>query len=174
MPAKVLDVSQLGFTECARALKELSETFGTSAGERAVTGALIAISRPVVNTARDLAPNDTVRKGINARQVRVRVGGHTRGRAIYQKVAFAVRVAATGQLAHLFEFGTAPRYQQKGTNAGHYTGRMRAQPFMRPAWTAHRYHLTRDFAPLIFRHIQATARRLRARGLARASLGMKP
>lgn len=36
------------------------------------------------------------------------------------------------RLAHLIEFGTAPRYQKKGR----YTGAMPARPFMRPAMEA--------------------------------------
>lgn len=38
-------------------------------------------------------------------------------------------------LAHLFEFGTAERFQ---TTTGRYVGRMTMQPFMRPAWDQHK------------------------------------
>ena len=43
-----------------------------------------------------------------------------------------------GSLAHLFEYGTAPRY----TDSGEFRGEMEAQPFMRPAFENNRDAVT--------------------------------
>lgn len=42
-----------------------------------------------------------------------------------------VRIGSTSPLAHLFEFGTAPRTQK---TTGRYTGIMPAEPFVRPSF----------------------------------------
>jgi HK97 gp10 family phage protein len=87
-----------------------------------------------------------------------------------------------GPLAHLFEFGTADRYTTGGGDArgkagraakaqgkgGAFRGRMRATPFMRPAWDGGKDKALGDLGRIMGREIEATAARL-ARKNARAA-----
>jgi len=65
--------------------------------------------------------------------------------------------------AHLVEFGTADRYQQK---SGKYVGRMPAKPFMRPAWDASKDATLAGIGADLWAEIQKTAAR-RAKRAAR-------
>lgn len=52
-----------------------------------------------------------------------------------------------GQLAHTFEYGTAPRY----TKDGYYRGYIVARPFMRPAFDQHRTKIVTNVSKRIFK-----------------------
>lgn len=163
MAKQVLIVNISGLPRLQAALRELSETFGTAAGQRAAEQALMAIARPIVQDARRLAPRRTgkLRRSIRARPLRVRAGRR------YVRVGGAVNIRAAARHAHLVEFGTGPRRQR----GGRYTGAMPARPFMRPAWERHRNRLMADLAPRVWEHVAKTARRYRARHVARVTIG---
>lgn len=86
------------------------------------------------------------------------------------------------RVAHLFEFGSAPRYTTgKGdarrksgkvvssVAAGAYRGRMIAQPYMRPAFDSTAPTVLKNFGQILGREIEASARRLAKRKAKRAS-----
>lgn len=52
-----------------------------------------------------------------------------------------------GQLAHTFEYGTAPRYTKDGKYRGHIT----ARPFMRPALDANASNIVTNVTKRIFK-----------------------
>lgn len=86
------------------------------------------------------------------------------------------------RLAHLFEFGSSPRYTTgKGdarrksgaavssVKAGAYRGRMIAQPYMRPAFDSTAPTVLRNFGAILGREIERSATRLYKRQAKRAS-----
>jgi len=86
------------------------------------------------------------------------------------------------RLAHLFEFGSAPRYttgkgdarRKSGAavtsmKAGAYRGRMLAQPYMRPAFDQTAPVVLRNFGMILGREIERSATRLYKRQAKRAS-----
>lgn len=62
-------------------------------------------------------------------------------------------------LAHLFEFGSGPRY----TKGGAYRGMMQPTPFLRPAWDHGRNRALDDLGRIMGQEIEAAARRLHRR-----------
>ena len=86
------------------------------------------------------------------------------------------------RIAHLFEFGSAPRWttgkgdarrksgaRVSSVKAGAYRGRMVAQPYMRPAFDSTAPTVLRNFGAILGREIEASARRLAKRKAKRAS-----
>lgn len=61
--------------------------------------------------------------------------------------------------AHLIEFGTRDRYTRKGV----YKGRVKAEPFLRPAWDAHKDTVLKTMRHELWSTLLAAARRLRAK-----------
>jgi hypothetical protein len=66
--------------------------------------------------------------------------------------------------AHLIEFGTAPRYHKSGK----YVGAVMADPFMRPAWDAHKPKMLDQLGKLLWIEIEKTLER-NARRAAKAA-----
>jgi hypothetical protein len=63
--------------------------------------------------------------------------------------------------AHLIEFGTGPRFH----SSGKYVGAVMADPFMRPAWDAHKATMTKRLGEEIWAEIErAMARAARRAG----------
>ena len=62
----------------------------------------------------------------------------------------------SSRLAHLFEFGTAQRFQK----SGRFTGRITARPFLRPALDAKGDEAIREIARLTKENIEITVRQL--------------
>lgn len=60
--------------------------------------------------------------------------------------------------AHLYEFGTAPRYHRK---SGKYVGAMMADPFMRPAWDANKDQVLAILKKEVWSEIEKTVERVR-------------
>lgn len=56
---------------------------------------------------------------------------------------------------HLVEFGTGERFQKNGKSVGASP----AEPFMRPAWDAHKGDMPEEFGRLVWPEIEASARR---------------
>lgn len=68
--------------------------------------------------------------------------------------------------AVLMEFGTGPRRDKHGRS----TGSVPAQPFMRPAWEAHRNKILQDFGAELWKQIAKSATRLGRRQMKAAGI----
>jgi HK97 gp10 family phage protein len=64
-----------------------------------------------------------------------------------------------GNVAHLVEFGTGPRYHKDGS----YAGIMPAEPFMRPAWDTNKDKVLQIYRDEIWNVLKKAVRRLRGR-----------
>lgn len=73
-------------------------------------------------------------------------------------VVIAFKKGKFSRLAHLFEFGTAERFQK----SGRFTGRITAQPFLRPALDTRATAATRKIAETLRDNIEIIARQLRS------------
>lgn len=82
-------------------------------------------SKPIVETAKSLAPEDLTHPGSLKDSIGIR---KWRGKK-WSGVVIGPQWPA-GAHGHLVEFGTGPRYLKSGK----YVGRMPMKPFMRPAW----------------------------------------
>lgn len=84
-------------------------------------------SQVIIETARSRAPSEDIKNSIGFIEKNENKFNKT--------VLIGPRYYGSwrGQLAHTFEFGTAPRY----TKDGAYRGYITARPFMRPALDAH-------------------------------------
>lgn len=71
-------------------------------------------------------------------------------------VVYAGASSPKGNVAHLVEFGTGPRYHKDGS----YAGIMKAEPFMRPAWDANKNKVLEIFRVEIWNVLKTTARKL--------------
>lgn len=137
-----------GFKELDAALAELPASLARGASKRAVgkaarimADAQQALANPglkdtiVVSTkARNLTGlaefGAVLGSGGSAREAKQALRGARRTRGS-EGTRITARVGSTSPLAHLFEFGTAPRTQK---TTGRYTGVMPAEPFVRPAF----------------------------------------
>ena len=64
-----------------------------------------------------------------------------------------------GNVAHLVEFGTGPRYHKDGS----YAGVMPAEPFMRPAWDHNKEEVLAIYRTEIWNVLVTSVRKLRGR-----------
>jgi hypothetical protein len=166
---RVIEARIDGWPELDAALRELGETFGQAAGEKAIVDGLKEACKPVVAEAKSIGrslgiPAHVVRS-IRIEQFSIYTGGGRSHRP--SKIAGAVRIRAYGRLYPLFEFGTVPRFHK----SGHYTGQMTARPSLRPAWEHNRARVTGDLAPFIWKHIALIARKRFAKTVARLAAG---
>lgn len=116
--------------------------------------------QPVAEAARAYAPGslDTrirIAPTIKAGQMLQSLEKPGKGR----KVMF---VGCTAPHGHLVEFGTGARYQKNGR----YTGIMPPDPFLRPAWDAHKDEVLRGLADAIRVEIEAALGRRIKKALA--------
>jgi hypothetical protein len=103
---------------------------------QAVNRTLRAAASPIETAMRGLAPaglKDTITTSarLSKRQRRLNVRFAERS-ALELFVGPSYEIGRGGRQAHLLEFGTKERRQKKGRR----TGRIRARPFVRPAWDA--------------------------------------
>lgn len=145
-----------GAGDIERALAELAR--GTAKG--AVRRAMKKTLKPVAETAEGLSGGKfkvAVTSKLTARQQRE--ARADRGRS---KVALYVGpVMPDGDdapHAHLYEFGTAPRFHKK---TGKSVGAMPARPFMRPAWDVHQAAMLETLKREMWREIEKTVERAR-------------
>lgn len=148
----------------------LTDLFPEAITEQATVAALKQVVRPVISDAKTLVGTGAgkeskraswrakgrllhIRDTIRAVQARMRAGKR------YIKIGGSILVGAFHPLAHLKEYGTAPRHQA----GGRYTGAMPATPFMRPAWRKNEGRVFEDLGPLIWQNIQRAAKRLSRR-----------
>lgn len=160
-----MKVQVSGLKEALEALRELPK--GTD--KRTIRAAMIDAVQPIVATAQKLAPEDegdlkdsmiaTPRVEASQRSA----VGRTRKTDVR---AFAGPNYSEGQgysapHAHLVEFGTSARYTTGGKSKpkGVYSGRMPAQPFMRPAFDAGKMKFIRDMQARLITLVDKAVRR---------------
>lgn len=151
-----------GARELERALRELPKRTGKAALRRA----LKKTAQPIEVTAEQYATRakpELAARGISisTRLSRRQKRGRQTDRNTVQMYVGAH--SARYGLAHLFEFGTAQRHHKSGKS----TGRMRPQPFMRPAWDANKGRLLDTLGRELWTEVDKAAKRLakrRARG----------
>ncbi len=120
-----------GAGDIERALADLARGTAKGVGRRAMKKTL----QPVAQLAESLSGGKfkvAVTSKLSQRQAR----GARRDRGRSKLVMYVGPVQEDGSHsphAHLFEFGTAPRFHAK---SGKAVGAMPAQPFLRPAWDA--------------------------------------
>jgi HK97 gp10 family phage protein len=122
------NVTVEGFKDVDDALRLLTKTVAKNVMTRALTKA----AQPIKFDMQRFAPTASLQGGII---VTNKLSDWHR-RILETKSSVEVYVGPEKsnrhhRLAHLFEFGTKPRVQRK---TGRYTGFMRPEPFVRPAW----------------------------------------
>ncbi|MDR7125503.1 HK97-gp10 family putative phage morphogenesis protein [Pseudotabrizicola sp. 4114] len=114
-----------GFKEMDEMLKSLPRSTAMSVAKRAMKKALA----PVEAAARADAPSprEAGAVGVSNKLTKAQARGNPD-----RDTATVVNmfVGSRSKLAHLFEFGTGPRFQKSGK----FTGIMAPRPFMRAAW----------------------------------------
>jgi HK97 gp10 family phage protein len=121
--------------------------------------ALMEVAQPAAADARALAAKAT---GQMARKIAVSTTlsrrqrrGRGRGARNGQEAVVYIGAGPRGP-AVLVEFGTGPRRHKNGKSVGASP----AQPFMRPAWEAHKHKILNDFADALWRQVARSADRL--------------
>nr|WP_199275826.1 HK97-gp10 family putative phage morphogenesis protein [Leisingera sp. ANG-S3] len=145
-----------GAGDIERALAELARGTAKGAMRRAMKKTL----KPVAEAAEDLAEGKfkvAVTSKLTARQKKEARGDRGRSKlALY--VGPVMPDGDDAPHAHLFEFGTAPRFHMK---SGKSVGAMPARPFMRPAWDANQAGMLETLKRETWAEIEKTIERAR-------------
>lgn len=153
MAIRVFNAKLHGAKELERALRELPKRTGKRAMRKAMERAAEPLKRDMAQNAErafpELAQAAAASTKLSRRQKR---GAKKPGKA---EVTYYVGFKP-GRLAHLFEFGSGPRYQKNGR----YTGQMPALPFARPAWEANKRQVLADFGFYLWQEVEKAAKRL--------------
>ena len=174
-----------GAAELEAALRELPFRVAKSTLRRALKRAAVVM----VERGASMAPTPELKVRMTnsdrlSRRQRAQTGRQTRATSGTYVVTTFVGERPHA-LAHLFEFGSSPRYTTGGGDArgkkgrtardkgmgGAYRGIMPMQPFMRPAFDQTAPQVINDFGRILGREIEASARRLAKRKAKRASAG---
>lgn len=112
-------------------LERTLKAFTPMVEARLLDNAMAAGARVIGAEIRRTAPVRSLRKTgvVQGRRAARKLGIAGRRSKRVAGLAFVAIQQPKSRLAHLFEFGTAPRRRKNGG----FTGSMRAQPFMRPA-----------------------------------------
>jgi HK97 gp10 family phage protein len=121
-------------------LKKLEETNKTISEEE-VKKIVRDESKAIINTAQSKAPSTDIKNSIGF--IEKNESKFTKTVLIGPRYYGGFR----GQLAHTFEYGTAPRYTKNGEYRGHIT----ARPFMRPAMDAHSSNIVTNVSKRVFK-----------------------
>lgn len=171
-----------GALELEAALRELPFRVAKTVLRRS----LIQAAVPMVEAGQANAPAEHLkRRMIVSSQLsrRQKAKAGRRSRATSGTYVATIHVGEMpSRLAHLFEFGSSPRYttgsgdarRKSGavsvsTKARAYRGRMLAQPYMRPAFDSTAPTVLRNFGVILGRNIERAAVRLYKRQAKRAS-----
>jgi HK97 gp10 family phage protein len=119
-------------------------------------------AKPIVETARALAPDDPDHPGSLKKSIGVKRWSGSK----WAGVVIGPRWPE-GAHGHLVEFGTGPRYHK---TTGKYVGIMPPKPFMRPAWDLHRSAALDVMRSEVWDALAKAARKLRAKA-ERGTLG---
>lgn len=155
MAGPVAKMELKGARELEEALRALPNRIGKAAVRRGIIRLLQAVAddaqgRVPVRTGR-LKEKIAVRPQVSRRQ--------RRGRAKEKGLIEAFVGATPSRIAHLVEFGTAPRRHRSGKSVG----AMRAQPFLRPAWDSQSGQLLDALGQVFWEEIERAAARLAKR-----------
>lgn len=152
MPSANFKFELKGSKELERALLQLPKSTGKAALRRALT----QVSVPIAVDAARRAPRSSEAPHLaDSIAVSTKLKRSQRRRA---RPGVTVYVGARMPHAHLVEFGTGPRYTD-----GKYAGQMPAQPFLRPAWDAHKGRIMSELGDILWAEILRAARNLARR-----------
>lgn len=171
-----------GAAELEAALRELPFRVAKTVLRRSLMQAAV----PMAEAGQAMAPSaDLKRRMIVSSQLsrRQRAKAGRSSRATSGTYVVTIHVGEMpSRLAHLFEFGSSPRYTtgkgdarrksgalKSSVSAGAYRGRMKAQPFMRPAFDSTAPTVLTNFGAILGRNIERAAARLYKRQAKRAS-----
>lgn len=121
-------------------LKKLEET-NKAISQEEVKKIVRDESKVIINTAQSKAPSTDIKNSIGF--IEKNEQKFTKTVLIGPRYYGSFR----GQLAHTFEYGTAPRYTKDGKYRGHIT----ARPFMRPALDANASNIVTNVTKRIFK-----------------------
>lgn len=153
MPSASFKFSMKGTRELEQALMQLPK----SASKTVLRNSLKKIATPIAVDASRRAPRSANPPHLaDSVTVSTKLKRSQRG---VKRSGVTVYVGARMPHAHLVEFGTAPRSHKSGKSVGH----MPADPFLRPAWDAHKRGLLRDLGDLLWEEILKTSKRLARR-----------
>lgn len=139
-----------GFRDMERALAQLARGTAKGAVRRAVKKTL----QPVKHMAEASAFTIAITSRLTQRQKGQARGDQ--GRSVLSLYVGPVDEEGKGAPhAHLQEFGTAPRYHKSGK----YVGSVMADPFMRPAWDAHKGVMLEELGKNIWAEIEKSLAR---------------
>lgn len=145
-----------GFRDLERALAQLPR--GTA------KGVVRRVAKKVLEPVRDTA--DSYSEAFNiavTSRLSPRQSGMARGDRGRSKVAMYVgpvtQDGSHAPHAHLIEFGTGPRYHRSGK----FVGAVSPDPFMRPAWDAHKGDMLEELGRQMWVEIEKTLARRAAR-----------
>lgn len=171
-----------GAAELEAALRELPYRVAKTVLRRSLLQAAVPMAEAgqAMAPTRDLKARMIVSSQLSKRQ-RAQAGRSRRATSGTYTVTIHVGERPS-RVAHLFEFGSAPRYttgkgdarRKSGAavtsmKAGAYRGRMIAQPYMRPAFDSTAPEVIRGFGVILGRNIERAATRLYKRQAKRAS-----
>lgn len=153
--------------EGARELEAALRGLPTAAMKRGVIQRAFQKSgAPIVAAANALLPPGAQRIGIQV-EIRAKLSRRQRRPSPSPHVIEMFLGVGPSRLAHLFEFGSAERYTtgkgKKGRPAGMRRGRMEATPYLRPAWDNGHRSMFAEFGRLLWKEIEAAAKRYAAR-----------
>lgn len=149
-----------GAKELEAALRELP----TAALRKAtIQRAFRKAGAPIIAAANALLPPNARRVGLMV-EIKPRLSRRQRRGQPPAKDAVEMFLGVgPSRLSHLFEFGTEARFTKgKGKKRkvkGAYRGRMIAQPYLRPAWDGGSRKMFDDFGKILWKDIEATAKR---------------
>lgn len=141
-----------GFRDMEKALAQLKR--GTAKG--VTRRSLKKVLKPVAEAADASAFEIAITSKLTARQ-KVRARGDFSRSVVTMYVGPIDEDGQGAPHAHLIEFGTMPRHH----DSGKFVGAVMADPFMRPAWDAHRPLLLERLGKEVWANIEKTIERAR-------------
>ena len=154
-----------GLREVEKALADLGKSIGRGVLRRVAQRALA----PIAADAKSAVVGSTAGTGELADSIAVsaRLSKSQAKEARRERKDFVEMHVGAGALqqAHLLEFGTGERFLSNGKSVG----TMLPEPYMRPAWDAHRGEIVDDLARDLWTEIEKTAARKAKRDAKRAA-----
>lgn len=152
-----------GLLDLDQALQTMADDLGKRSAKGAARRALTAAAQPIHASMVAGAPphiKDSVDIGerLTPRQARLARSGGLDRSLLQLFVGVNYRLGQRGRTAHLFEFGTTQREQ---ASTGRRTGRIRAVPFVRPAWDGNKMVALDTLRTRLWAEIQKTTARAR-------------
>jgi len=143
-----------------KGLKEIMHTLDQlpteSMKKTAVRNALKKAALPIEDAARENARNIKMKSQEIADSIKTSTSVKRSQRKKADRSRVTVYVGSTHPLSHLFEFGTAQRFTERGA----YRGFIPAMPFLRPAWDSNKKIALDRIGEELWKEIQKAARRL--------------